>query len=292
MGPGRLGRYGGGSFCRNDQDVAAAAAGLQQRAIVVIAKFAAETIHVYLDEIREGIEGFVPDMFGDFRAADDTASIASEKFQESILLGGQGDGASAALGGLRGGIERQVSHHDLRGAEFRGPAQEGTKTGEQFAKFEGFGEVVVGAGIEAGDAVFDGIARGEHENRHALIQRTNGAADLKAIFPGNHHVENNEVIVVDFDLIQGVGAGGGHVDGVGLLLQTASDETHDAGIVFDEEQSHGSIIRQIESAEGGGDRGGTAGETAPCGNRLAMGQAATSPKWRAVFYNSSKSKYG
>src|SRR6266852_2720272 len=106
----------GGGFGRGREDVAAAAAGLQEGLTAFIAEFAAETVDVDFDQIGEGIEGLIPDMLGDFGAANDTAGIAREIFEERVFLGGEGDGFIAAFYGLSGGIEDDVADGYFRGA--------------------------------------------------------------------------------------------------------------------------------------------------------------------------------
>src|ERR1700731_2208490 len=85
------------------EDVAAAAARLQQWLAGFFAQFPAEAVYINFDQVGKGIEGFIPDVFGDFRAADYTAGVAGEIFEERVFLGGEGNRASAALGGLRTG---------------------------------------------------------------------------------------------------------------------------------------------------------------------------------------------
>src|SRR6516162_7068115 len=102
------------------ENVPAAAPCLEKRRAGRVAEFTPQTVHVDFDEIREGIERFVPDVFGNFRAADDPAGVARKKLEERIFLRGERNGAVAALGGLRGGVEDQVSYNNLRGKQFVG----------------------------------------------------------------------------------------------------------------------------------------------------------------------------
>jgi hypothetical protein len=142
------GILGGVLFARGlvvAEDVAAAAAGLQERLAGFFAEFAAEPVYVDFDQVGKGVKGLVPDMFGDFRPADDAAGVAREIFKERVFLGGEGNGARAALGGLRSGVEFEIADDDARGAEFVGAAEQGAQAGEEFAEFEGLGEVIVGA---------------------------------------------------------------------------------------------------------------------------------------------------
>src|SRR4029077_19161282 len=105
-----LAARGGRGFRRGTENIAAAAASLKERLPVSVTEFAAKAVHVDFDEIGEGVEGLVPDVLGNFRAADDAVGIAGQEFEERIFLGGEGNEAIAALGRLRRGIELQIAH--------------------------------------------------------------------------------------------------------------------------------------------------------------------------------------
>ena len=99
--------------------------------------------------------------------------------------------------------------------------------------------------IEAGDAVLHGVARGQHQNGHALPGLPQLAAHCEAIAARNHYVENYQVVGVDRRLIQGVVAGACDIDSIGLFAQAFSHESRNARIVFGKQQAHASIIRQV-----------------------------------------------
>src|SRR5258708_20435046 len=67
------------------EDIAAAAASLQERLAGLLAQFSAETVYVNFDQVGKGIEGFVPDMFGDFGTADYPTGIAAERSEEGLF---------------------------------------------------------------------------------------------------------------------------------------------------------------------------------------------------------------
>ena len=73
-------------------------------------------------------------------------------------------------------------------------AQHGLDAGNQFARAEGLGDVVVGAEFEAEDAVGFAALGGEKDDRHGGKPGglANGAADIEAVFAGNHDVEHEE----------------------------------------------------------------------------------------------------
>src|SRR5258708_20490680 len=80
--------------------VAGVPPGLQEWLAGLFAKFATEAVYVDFDEVGEGIEGFVPNVFGDFRTANDAADVARKKFEQRVLLRGERDGTRAAFRGL------------------------------------------------------------------------------------------------------------------------------------------------------------------------------------------------
>src|SRR3989440_6099270 len=62
--------------------------------------------------------------------------------------------------------------------------------------FERLGEIVVSAVIEARYAVFHGVARGQHQNGHALARFSQLAANFKTVAAWNHDIEEDRKSVV------------------------------------------------------------------------------------------------
>ena len=97
-------------------------------------------------------------------------------------------------GPSRGRLDHEVAQHDrglglLRG---RGPAQDGADAGDDLGAAEGLDHVVVGADLEAGDAVELGSARREHDDRH-LRGAAQLAAQVAPVPVGEREVEEDEV---------------------------------------------------------------------------------------------------
>src|SRR5215469_14993133 len=95
------------------QHVAGAAAGVQQRGVGGRVDFAAQTIRIDLNQSGKGVELFVPNVLGDFRAADDSAGVADQKFEQRILLVGKRDVTSVPGRGLPGGVEGEGIDREL-----------------------------------------------------------------------------------------------------------------------------------------------------------------------------------
>src|SRR5687768_9724034 len=76
------------------EKVARAAAGVDQLDRVAVVDLAAEALHVDLDQVGEGVEAGVPDVFGDVRAAEHLPRAAGHELQQRILLRGEVDDAA------------------------------------------------------------------------------------------------------------------------------------------------------------------------------------------------------
>src|SRR5271166_1169104 len=74
-------------------------------------------------------------------------------------------------------------------------AQNGTNARHEFARIEGFGEIIVCADFEPKDAIDRFTAGGEQKDRNGRLmaqrfeQFESGAA-------GQHHIKNNELVVI------------------------------------------------------------------------------------------------
>src|SRR5205814_1043084 len=95
--------------------------------------FAAHAIHVNLDQIREGIERFIPHVFGNFRTSDDAAGVARQIFEQRIFLGGEWHTAASPGNALRCGIQDKVGDGYFGGPELTGTPQQSAEAREQCA---------------------------------------------------------------------------------------------------------------------------------------------------------------
>src|SRR3546814_9211898 len=68
----------------------------------------------------------------------------------------------------------------------------GVDAQHQLARLEGLGQVVVGAGLEAGDAVLGLAHGGQQQDRHGAFP-AQGFRELQAGLAGHHDVEHQQV---------------------------------------------------------------------------------------------------
>ena len=71
-------------------------------------------------------------------------------------------------------------------------AKDGPNTGDQFARIERLGEIVVGAGFEAGNAVGVIAAGSEYDDGYLRMQ-ANAAENFAAVENRQHDVEDNDL---------------------------------------------------------------------------------------------------
>ena len=109
--------------------------------------------------------------------------MAHEQLEQGELGARELEPPLAAVHLVGDRVERQV----IEGERARtivvvasAPAQQRAHARHQLAQRERLDEVVVGAGVEAGDAVVDRVARGQHQDRAAVAARRAGAGRPRA----------------------------------------------------------------------------------------------------------------
>src|SRR5216683_2931236 len=116
-----------------------------------------------------------------------------------------------------------------------GAAQDGADARHQFARVEGLWQIIVGAHLEADDAV-DVLALGrQHQDRHARAG-AEPPADREPVFARQHDVEHHEI-----RLAQGGAeaierrAAVAHIDAKALAREIVAQQAPDLDVVLDDE---------------------------------------------------------
>ena len=152
----------------------------------------------------------------------------------------------AAVHLVRVGVEREVG--EAHGADVAvDPAQQGAQPRPQLAQREGLDQVVVGAGVEALDAVVDRVACGEHEHRGAVAGLTHAPTHLEAVDPGHAHVEDHGVGRRGGQAVECRCAICGKIHVVAVERKRPLQGGPDSRLVIDDEDSH---FRGIERRGG------------------------------------------
>jgi len=228
--------------------VAGAADGLDAVVCVGIGdgEFTAEAADVHVERAVEGIPFSAEDGFGEGFTLDDFAGRAHEDFEESELDVGEIDEGIVLANGAGGGIEDQVLDYE-RGRfggciGCGGAAADGADAGEELAGIEGLGEVIVGAHLEADDAV-DVFAAGGEEEDAVGGEGAEAGEDFEAVDAGEHDVEKDHGPGVG---ARGFKAGVAAMDGVDAEIvasEVFGEHVAELYVVVDEEYVFHALAR-------------------------------------------------
>ena len=107
------------------------------------------------------------------------AGMAQEELEDLVLAacGGHDVPADHDLAG--GAVHAEVAGLEDLEQRRHAPAAQRSHPGEHLLEVEGLGEVVVGAGVEAGEPVLDVVAGGEHQDRRRRLLDAQMAAEAR-----------------------------------------------------------------------------------------------------------------
>jgi hypothetical protein len=133
----------------------------------------------------------------------------------------------------------------VAGSWRRRTAQDGADARDQLAGGEGLDDVVVGAELQAGDAVGLLAARGEQDDRDArALLLAHPAHDLQPVDPGHHQVEHDEVRPAAREGVERRVAVRDDLGVVAGALEVARDDLADRRLVVDH-QDRGVGVRGL-----------------------------------------------
>src|ERR1051326_811245 len=231
--------------------VAGAADGFQVTGIFRVGlDFFANAANVDIDRARSYEGGVAPDGVEKVITREDASLVTGKVVEQAELGGGGGDHAAADREGHGRGVDFDVANfHGARWKRAFEAAQDSVDAGDKLAGAEGLRNIVIGAEFEPEDAVRLAAFRGEENYRHGGEPGglTDGAAEVEAVFAGNHDLQNQERVALPV----GVGAKGaaGWVDahGEAFIFQVMADQAGNVGIVFNDEDAglHGSILSEV-----------------------------------------------
>ncbi|MNZ56662.1 hypothetical protein D3C78_746140 [compost metagenome] len=153
-----------------------------------------------------------------------------------------------------------VTHHTLAalielqpgGVECRlvglavGAAQQCLNPQVQFFRVKGFGQVVIGPGLEAFDALGPGIARGQHQYRRSQARGTPAAEHFKPWQSRQPQIEDDQIIGFGAALMHRIAAIGQPVHGITLAIEAGQQLVGQRHVVFHQKQTHRSIFLVFE----------------------------------------------
>ena len=167
------------------------------------------------------------------------------------------------LENARAEIEFEVAElHDFvvhrrraRRIGLRTAAQHGMNAGEQLSRIEGLRNVVVGAKLQAKDAVDVFAARREHDDGGLVLLRAKALENFEAVLARHHQVENQCVkVLAQPKALHGL-AVFAHEHLKAVLAEIAAQEVAQSGVVVDDENlgntfGHVGMLHRIMARRG------------------------------------------
>ena len=98
-------------------------------------------------------------------------------------------------------------------------AGHGADPRQQLVKIKGFDQIVVGAGIQAGDPVGNAVFGSEKHHRQILAVLADGLQHGQAVHARHHDVQHGGVVIGVFQIVQGFFAVKAGVHAVAFFFQ-------------------------------------------------------------------------
>ena len=204
----------------------------EHRDLVFLVELAAQSAGIDVDDVGVRIAPVVPHLRHEFGSRDHAVCVARQMVKKGKLLGGEGNVPRPPACHLSASIDGQIADGEIGGEHLAAAAGEGTQSRQQLAKIEWFGKVVVGPGVESGNALLHRVERGEHENGHGAFSLPNGPADVEPVHARHEDVEDDGVVLMLREQRERGRAVGRAIDHVRCLTQSAGDGLAQLPIVF------------------------------------------------------------
>jgi hypothetical protein len=127
--------------------------------------------------------------------------------------------------------------------------QERPHAGQHFFQMKGLGDVVVRSRIEALNLVAPAVPRRQHQDRHCAARPPPGLENRDAVHFRQPDIEDHGVIGLGFTEIMTFLAVEGAVDNVASVGQGRCKLPVQVGIVLDNEETQGKVLRLEHDAE-------------------------------------------
>ena len=128
-------------------------------------------------------------------------------------------------------------------------AQQRPHPGQQFLERERLGQVVVGAGIEAGHPLGHRVARGQHQDRQVVAGAAELTADFEAVQPRHHHVEHQGVRPIAGDQLERFESVLGQLDRVAVEGERPAQGFAHRAIVVDDKYAHSHSVNPLSESD-------------------------------------------
>ena len=166
------------------------------------------------------------------------ALMPKQVFQELEFSGRQVKRTVSACGTARHEIELQVCRFQPQDFRRSTAPQQRADARQELGQRERFDEIVVGAEVESEHPVLHTVTGGQDEDGRLDAPVPQRPQDFKAVPPGEHHVEHDEVERLGIRAKKPVFAGRRHHHVIVLPLQRGREDLRQLPFVFDDQDTH------------------------------------------------------
>src|SRR5262249_24876440 len=218
------------------QDIADPAYGLQDaRMPRIVPELLAQPRDVDVDRPVERLLGIPPGELDDLLARQDATGARGQGVEKRELVACEGELVTLERGAARPRIEREVADADdvgRRPGSTGGAAYDGADSGQELARGEWLGYIVVRPELEPHHAIRLLAARGDHDDRHAR-RRPQLATHVETVPVGQRQVEQDDVEATVQRLAQTAPAGRHAGDDDSVTLEIGARQLCNAWVIFD-----------------------------------------------------------
>lgn len=215
----------------------------------ILLEFAAERDDVLVHGAGGGEEGEAPGAIEEFVTGNHLTGAFDEEAEDIEFAGGEGDFGVVAPDAAGREVDANGAEADPGGGGDGGAtAQEGADAGKEFLAAEGFDQVIVGAEVEAADAILDAASGGEDEDGAVEAESPQVTAEGEAVEAGEHEIEKDQVgLAVGGEGEASLAVGGGE-DAVAVPGEAVVEHGAHGRFVLDDEDA---FPRAVGVAVGG-----------------------------------------
>src|SRR5690554_2347988 len=168
------------------KNIAHAADGVDEPAFAVRLQLAAQVAYVNVHDVGAALV-LGPDLGLDVKPLENPARIAGEQFQQLKFLGGQLYAAATTEHFTAVQVHDQVGHAYLTGDHGADAPQVGPDPGQQLLDRKRLDQVIIGAGIQAGDLVIHTVLGGQDDDG-SVGGLADAPGDLKSVEYRQHQI--------------------------------------------------------------------------------------------------------
>src|SRR5262245_44920845 len=222
------------------QDVTDPAHRADQRGPRAVIDLAPQAVDHDIHDVRPAVELHVPDVLDDQDPRENAILVAHEVFQKLEFFVGQLDVALPAFHLPGETIDSQIVDLQHRAPLALGPRppHESPDARQELGERERLGQIVVGAEVQAPDAVLDLAAGRQYQDRRGPARAADFFQDLDAVLAGQHEVEHDGVVIVRARQVRSFLPVEGDIHGHRLRLEPPAKKLSHALFVFDDEDPH------------------------------------------------------